>query len=155
MSERTFDREIFLLYFAHRHLSGAADEILAPFKMGRAHHRLMFFVGRKSGATVSEMLALLQVTNQSLYRVMNDLMQAGLLKQQLDPNDGRQRRLVLTRKGAALERRCAAAQAALFARAAATVGPNAAEAFSKMLGALMTAEESDLYLPLIDSRAVG
>ncbi|MBT3307831.1 MAG: hypothetical protein HN377_15335, partial [Alphaproteobacteria bacterium] len=43
-----------LLFFAYRDFTGEADALLADFGFGRAHHRVIYFVGAHPGMAVSE-----------------------------------------------------------------------------------------------------
>jgi hypothetical protein len=43
-----------LLFFGYRDFTAGADEILATLDMGRAHHRVLHFVGRRPGITVGD-----------------------------------------------------------------------------------------------------
>jgi DNA-binding MarR family transcriptional regulator len=93
-----------LLFFINtRHLR-RADEKLAELGLGRAHHRVLYFIARKPDLTVSELLALLVVTKQSLGRISRDLTARGLVDTKVGDRDRRQRLLRLTSEGAALER---------------------------------------------------
>ncbi len=93
-----------LLFFANtRHLK-RADDTLAARGLGRAHHRLLYFVARKPDIAVNGVLEILGVTKQSFARVSKDLMQGGLLEQRTGERDRRQRLLRLTPTGAAFER---------------------------------------------------
>ena len=103
-----------LLFFAYRDFTGEADALLATFGFGRAHHRVIYFVGRHPGMAVSELLGILKITKQSLSRVLGQLIDDGFILQRTDAADLRRRHLYLTTKGADLERR----QAALYAEAA-------------------------------------
>ena len=67
-----------LLFFAYRDFTNAADVALDELGLGRAHHRALFFIGRNPGITVSDLLAILRITKQSLARVLNALVDAGL-----------------------------------------------------------------------------
>ena len=58
-----------LLFFAYRDFVGDPDTILEGQGFGRAHHRVLHFVGRNPGITVQSLLAILQITKQSLARV--------------------------------------------------------------------------------------
>lgn len=92
-----------LLFFINtRHLK-RADEKLATLGLGRAHHRVMYFVARKPGMSVSELLDLLGVTKQSFGRVGSMLVEKGLLESRVGDHDRRRRLLKLTARGAALE----------------------------------------------------
>src|ERR1700686_1643679 len=63
-----------LLFFAYRDFIGDADEVLARFGFGRAHHRGLHFVNRKAGMKVAELLDILRITKQSLGRVLKQLL---------------------------------------------------------------------------------
>jgi DNA-binding MarR family transcriptional regulator len=94
-----------LLFFAYRDFTNAADVALAELGLGRAHHRAMHFIGRNPGITVSDLLAILRITKQSLARVLGELMERGYVAQSPGSTDRRQRLLSLTQAGATLERR--------------------------------------------------
>ncbi len=92
-----------LMLFAHsRHLR-KADEELARWGLGRAHHRVLYFVARRPEMTVGELLAILSIAKQSFARVARQLTDKGLLSQRPGDRDRRQRLLTLTEAGAELE----------------------------------------------------
>lgn len=93
-----------LLFFAYRDFISDPDIILHEIGFGRAHHRVLHFVDRKPGLTVAELLDLLQITKQSLARVLKQLVDAGYIEQKPGPVDRRQRELYLTGKGRTLIR---------------------------------------------------
>src|ERR1039458_768592 len=66
-----------LLFFAYRDFTNAADVILEELGFGRAHHRALHFVGRSPGITVSDLLAILRITKQSLSRVLSVVLEQG------------------------------------------------------------------------------
>src|SRR3546814_6932564 len=92
-----------LLFFAYRDFTGEPDKILVDYGFGRAHHRVIYFVGRNPGITVSELLAILRITKQSLSRVLGQLVREGFITQRPGLRDRRQRLLALTDKGRELE----------------------------------------------------
>ena len=92
-----------LLYFGYGHLTRSIDRDLAKQGLGRAHHRALYFIARKPNLTVSELLALLAITKQSLGRVLNELTERALVEMRAGERDRRQRLLKLTAAGAALE----------------------------------------------------
>jgi DNA-binding MarR family transcriptional regulator len=122
-----------LLFFAYRDFTAEADTILAQFGFGRAHHRVIYFVGRNPSMTVSELLAILKITKQSLSRVLGQLVRQDFITQRPGPHDRRQRLLQLTAKGADLERRLTEDQRALVARAYRAAGAEAVDGFRKVL----------------------
>ncbi|MGI9412982.1 MAG: MarR family winged helix-turn-helix transcriptional regulator [Hyphomicrobiales bacterium] len=99
-----------LLFFAYRDFISDPDEILKGYGFGRAHHRVVHFVGRNPGIRVAELLEILRITKQSLGRVLRELIETGFVSQQEGMQDRRQRLLFLTEKGEDLARRLAGPQ---------------------------------------------
>ncbi|MBW8271023.1 MarR family transcriptional regulator [Caldovatus sp. SYSU G05006] len=129
-----------LLYFGYREFTAGADALLAELDMGRAHHRVLHFVGRRPGITVGELLAILGITKQSLGRVLTPLIAQGYVTQAPGRSDRRQRLLTLTEKGAALERRLFERQRETIVRAYREAGPAAVEGFRRVMRGLMGPE---------------
>jgi DNA-binding MarR family transcriptional regulator len=129
-----------LMFFGYRDFTAGPDEILAELGMGRAHHRVLHFVGRRPGITVGELLAILGITKQSLGRVLTPLVEEGYVTQAPGRNDRRQRLLSLTAKGEALERRLFERQREWVMRAYREAGPVAVEGFRRVMRGLMGAE---------------
>lgn len=122
-----------LLYFAYRDFIKEPDQILEDYGFGRAHHRVIHFVGRNPGMTVSELLGILQITKQSLSRVLGQLVREDFIRQAPGRSDRRQRLLTLTAEGAALERRLSESQRAMIAAAYSAAGPEAVTGFRAVL----------------------
>src|ERR1700760_1331116 len=93
-----------LLFFGYRDFTGAADRLLEELGLGRAHHRALHFIGRNPGMSVSDLLAVLRITKQSLARVLGLLVEQGYVAAVPGRSDRRQRLLTLTPTGQALER---------------------------------------------------
>jgi DNA-binding MarR family transcriptional regulator len=129
-----------LLFFGYREFTAGADALLAELGMGRAHHRVLHFVGRRPGITVGELLAILAITKQSLGRVLTPLVTDGYVTQAPGHSDRRQRLLTLTEKGAALERRLFERQRETIIRAYREAGPAAVEGFRRVMRGLMGPE---------------
>jgi len=66
-----------LLFFAYRDFVSDPDAVLEQLGFGRAHHRVVHFVGRYPGMTVAQLLDILRITKQSLGRVLKDLIDKG------------------------------------------------------------------------------
>ncbi len=126
-----------LLFFGYRDFTAGADRILEELGMGRAHHRVLHFVGRRPGITVGELLAILSITKQSLGRVLTPLVEEGYVAQSTGRSDRRQRLLSLTPKGEALERRLFERQREWVMQAYREAGPVAVEGFRKVMRGLM------------------
>jgi DNA-binding MarR family transcriptional regulator len=126
-----------LLFFAYRDFTHAADVILEELGLGRAHHRALHFIGRHPGITVSELLSILRITKQSLARVLNELMERGLVAQTPGQDDRRQRLLRLSTAGVALERRLFGRQKACLSAALERHGPDAFDGFRHIMLGIM------------------
>lgn len=122
-----------LLYFAYRDLVSDPDEALAQYGFGRAHHRVIHFVGRRPGMPVADLLELLSITKQSLSRVLSSLVEEGYVRQDKGSRDRRQRLLYLTDKGRELERKLAALQRDRVIRAYKDAGADAVAGFWRVL----------------------
>jgi DNA-binding MarR family transcriptional regulator len=133
LREDDLRQAIELLFFAYRDFTAKADETLAQYGFGRAHHRVIYFVGRNPGMTVSDLLDILKITKQSLSRVLGQLVRQGFIVQRPGTIDRRQRLLSLTELGADLERKLTEEQRALVARAYKAAGAEAVDGFRKVM----------------------
>lgn len=129
-----------LLFFAYRDFVGEPDRLLAVHGFGRAHHRVVHFVNRHRGLTVAELLDILEITKQSLARVLKDLINADFVEQRAGDEDRRQRRLYLTPTGERLAQALAGMQGQRMARALAAAGDEARPAIQRFLEALIDPE---------------
>ena len=128
---------IALLFFAYRDFTARGDAILAAQNFGRAHHRVIYFVGRHPGITVSELLDILGITKQSIARVLGQLVREEYVMQKTGTADRRQRLLYLTDRGRALEQELTSEQQVRLTAAFKEAGPAAVEGFCKvMLGTM-------------------
>jgi DNA-binding MarR family transcriptional regulator len=130
-----------LLFFAYRDFTAEPDAILVQYGFGRAHHRVVHFVGRHPHITVGELLDILRITKQSLNRVLGQLLRQGFIIQHRGVEDRRQRLLELTDSGRELEHRLSELQRARVAAAYKKAGAPAVEGFRKVLLAIIAAEE--------------
>ena len=104
LREEELRQGIELLFFGYRDFTAEPDALLDALGLGRAHHRVIYFVGRHPGIPVSELLAILRITKQSLSRVLGQLVEEGYILQRTGERDRRQRLLELAPKGVELER---------------------------------------------------
>ncbi len=139
--EEAVRQGIELLFFAYRDFTAEPDAILAQYNFGRAHHRVVHFVGRHPQMTVGALLDILRITKQSLNRVLGQLVRQGFIVQHRGVEDRRQRLLELTDSGHELERRLSEPQRARVAAAFKKAGPQAVEGWRKVLLAIIAAEE--------------
>jgi DNA-binding MarR family transcriptional regulator len=141
-----------LLFFAYRDFVGDPDEVLSKLGFGRAHHRVVHFVNRNPGMKVADLLDILNITKQSLGRVLKQLVDEGYVLQKEGAQDRRQRLLYATAKGAALSLKLAQLQTERITRAFSELGPGAHEAARRFLTAMIDADNREGVLRLI-SRA--
>ncbi|NPD67980.1 MarR family transcriptional regulator [Lichenicola cladoniae] len=136
-----------LFFFAYRDLTASADVILEELGLGRAHHRALHFIGRRPGIAVSELLALLRITKQSLARVLGELVSRGYVQPTQGPRDRRQRLLSLTDAGRALERRLFERQRERMVAAYREAGGAAVEGFRRVMRGVMDEQTRSLLEP--------
>lgn len=133
LREAELRQGIELLFFAYRDFTAGPDHMLERYGFGRAHHRVIYFVGRHPHMNVTELLAILRITKQSLNRVLSQLVRQGFIRQTPGHHDKRQRLLELTEEGVALERDLSENQRGFIARAYREAGPEAVEGFRKVM----------------------
>ena len=138
-----------LLFFAYRDFVSDPDHVLEKFGFGRAHHRVLHFVNRNPGMKVADLLEILNITKQSLGRVLKQLVDQGYVLQKEGEQDRRQRLLYVTPKGEALALRLATLQTQRINRAFGELGPNAHEAARRFLTSMIDADNRDDVLRLI------
>ena len=102
LNDKEIRKIIELLFFSYRDFTAGPDQILEKLNFGRAHHRVIYFVGKKDKITIKELLGVLKITKQSLSRVLNQLVKEGyiLVSTGLDK---RTKNLSLTSSGISLE----------------------------------------------------
>jgi DNA-binding MarR family transcriptional regulator len=122
----TANEPLLLLHFAFRAVIKEADAQLEARGFGRVHHRILFFIARRPGLCVADLLATLGVTKQALHKPLQQLVAAQLVERRVDPGDLREHRLQLTPSGAKLEKSLSGPQRRLFRAAFRKAGPKAA-----------------------------
>jgi len=138
-----------LLFFAYRDFVGDPDEVLSTLGFGRAHHRVLHFVNRNPGMKVADLLDILNITKQSLGRVLKQLVDQGYVLQKEGAQDRRQRLLFVTAKGEALALKLVGLQTERINRAFASLGPGAHEAARRFLTAMIDDDNREGVLRLI------
>jgi len=132
-----------LLFFAYRDFISDPDEILHKYGFGRAHHRVIHFVGRHPGIRVAELLDILRITKQSLGRVLKELIDTGYVIQQEGETDRRRRLLYLTDKGCDLHRELMSPQIERFQGAFNAAGAGVNGVHRDLLFALIDEDDRD------------
>ena len=104
LNEKEIRKIIELMFFSYRDFTSGPDKILEKINFGRAHHRVIYFVGKRNNLTIKELLSILQITKQSLSRVLNQLVKEEYIILSTG-DDKRTKKLSLSKKGKELERK--------------------------------------------------
>ena len=102
LNDKEIRKIIELVFFSYRDFTAGPDQILDKLNFGRAHHRVIYFVGKKDKITIKELLGVLKITKQSLSRVLNQLVKEGFILVSTGL-DKRTKNLSLTTSGLNLE----------------------------------------------------
>ncbi|MDQ0454532.1 MarR family winged helix-turn-helix transcriptional regulator [Rhizobium paknamense] len=144
VDDKSIDFEtIELLFFAYRDFISDPDGILEKIGYGRAHHRVVYFVSRRPGMTVADLLSILRITKQSLARVLKELIDAGYIRQMTGPADRRQRRLYPTLAGRELALALSDPQSRRVSRAYETLSENERAGVKAFLAAMRSGDDAD------------
>lgn len=99
-----------LLYFGYRAFTDRADRILERRGLGRVHHRILYFIGRRPDISVRGLLELLAVSKQALNAPLRQLLEMNLVAAVAGVDDRRVKNLRLTPEGQRLEAELTGAQ---------------------------------------------
>jgi DNA-binding MarR family transcriptional regulator len=102
LSDIEIRKVVELMFFAYREFTLGPDQILNEINFGRAHHRIIYFVGKQKKITIKDLLSILQITKQSLSRVLNQLVEKKYIIVSVG-DDKRTKNLSLTNLGIKLE----------------------------------------------------
>jgi DNA-binding MarR family transcriptional regulator len=136
LREAEVRRGLELMFSGQAELAHAVAPILAEAKLGRAHQRALYYIGRQPDLNVGALIARLGITKQSLNRVLNELTERELVEVRAGRDDRRQRLLRLTGSGKALEAELFEAMRARMASAYAQAGQQAVGGFWAVLEGL-------------------
>ena len=109
LNNKEIRKVIELIFFSYRDFTAGPDKVLEKINFGRAHHRIVYFVGKKNNITIKELLGVLKITKQSLSRVLNQLVNEGFIHVSTGL-DKRTKKLSLTNKGIELEKKLSTIQ---------------------------------------------
>ena len=102
LTDKEIRKIIELFFFSYREFTSGPDAILNKIDFGRAHHRVIYFVGKQKKITIKDLLLILRITKQSLSRVLNQLVKEKYIIVSAG-FDKRTKNLSLTTKGIKLE----------------------------------------------------
>jgi DNA-binding MarR family transcriptional regulator len=127
------DDALALMYFGWRGMTRAADEYLATIGLSRVHHRILYTVLRGDSITMSDLLAILQISKQALHRPMKQLLDEGYVAVKRDPARHRFKLLELTPAGRTVERIASGHERKIMARAFKRAGAGSQAAWSAVM----------------------
>lgn len=125
-----------ILHFGFRALTAQPDSRLAELGYSRIHHRILFFIARNPGCSISELLDIMRISKQYLHRPMQRLIADGYIKVTADLSDRRIKRLTLSAKGKRLEHELSGVQREHFKTVFAEAGPQAEAGWRRVMGLL-------------------
>ncbi|HHL21305.1 MAG TPA: MarR family transcriptional regulator [Aliiroseovarius sp.] len=111
-----------LLHFGFRNITEGPDRMLVERGLARAHHRILYFIGRAEEIPMSDLLHILGISRQALHRPMKQLREQGLIAARPDPADKRNLILSLTDEGRSFEHALTEPQRQMFAAARGEAG---------------------------------
>lgn len=123
-------------YFAYRAFTAQADQILAERRLGRVHHRILYFVGRNPDVAVSALIDILGVSKQALNAPLRQLIEMGMISSTTADRDRRVRLLKLTESGSELESLLSGIQMQHLNRAFSAQSKSAVQAWRKIMASL-------------------
>ncbi len=131
-----------LLYRGYRAFTDQADRLLEKRGLNRAHHRILYFVGRNPNGSVADLLDALAISKQALNVPLRQLISMELISSQRAQNDARVKMLRLTATGKRLESRLTQAQSALLDSVFEQSGSDAEDAWLEVMRLLSQSHEA-------------
>ena len=87
------------LYIVYRELLSDAKPTLRRYSLGLAHQKVIFLLSMYNGITISDLLKKLNITKQSLNRVIKDLITNKYIFFEKDKKDARLKHIYLSENG--------------------------------------------------------
>ena len=144
LEEKEIRKLMELLFFSYRDFTAGPDQILEKIQFGRAHHRIIYFVGKHNEITIKELLKILKITKQSLSRVLNELVKRKFINMTVG-SDKRTKNLTLTKIGIELEKKLSNIQITKIRNILQKANENDINGFKKILFAMIDSEEKKIF----------
>lgn len=125
-----------LLFWGYKSFTLGPDRILAKRGLNRAHHRILYFIGREPGLSVNDLLSILDISKQALHTPLRQLVEMNLVANKKAAHDGRVRQLWLTASGKRLELKLTGVQQEQLQTVFDSLGPQATEQWAQVMRAL-------------------
>jgi DNA-binding MarR family transcriptional regulator len=134
--EARLRQSIELFYFAYRAFTEQPDRLLERHGLGRVHHRILYFVGRRPALAVGDLLQTLGISKQALNAPLRQLLAMKLVAMAAAAHDRRVRQLSLTAAGRKLESQLTGRQMAQLESVFAAVGADSESRWRNVMAAL-------------------
>ena len=144
LNDKEIKKVIELIFFSYRDFTAGPDKVLEKLNFGRAHHRVIYFVGKKDKITIKELLGVLKITKQSLSRVLNQLVKEGFIVVSTG-SDKRTKILSLTKKGTNLENELSTIQIKKIKKAINSFNQEDIDGFKKILYEMIEVDNKDTF----------
>ena len=147
LNDKEIRKVIELIFFSYRDFTAGPDQILEKLSFGRAHHRVIYFVGKKDKITIKELLGVLKITKQSLSRVLNQLVKEGFIVVSTGL-DKRTKNLSLTSSGLSLENELSTIQIQRIKKVISNFNQEDIDGFKKILFEMIEIDNKKTFLHL-------
>ena len=147
LNDKEIRKMIELIFFSYRDFTTGPDQILEKLNFGRAHHRVIYFVGKKDKITIKELLGVLKITKQSLSRVLNQLVKEGFIVVSTGL-DKRTKNLSLTNKGISLENELSTIQIQKIKKVINNFNQKDIDGFKKILYEMIESDNKKTFIQL-------
>ena len=147
LNDKEIRKIIELVFFSYRDFTAGPDQILEKLNFGRAHHRVIYFVGKKDKITIKELLGVLKITKQSLSRVLNQLVKEGFIVVSTGL-DKRTKNLSLTSSGLSLENELSTIQIQRIKKVINNFNQEDIDGFKKILFEMIEIDNKKTFLHL-------
>ncbi len=87
------------LFLSYRETFSDSKKVLSKYSLGLAHQKVIHLLSMYEGISISELIAKLKVTKQSLNRVLKDLSKLEIINFEKDNKDSRIKHAFLNEKG--------------------------------------------------------
>ena len=144
LNNKEIKKIIELIFFSYRDFTAGPDRILETINFGRAHHRVIYFVGKKNNITIKELLIVLKITKQSLSRVLSQLVKEKFIIVSTGL-DKRTKTLSLTQEGLNLEKQLSTIQINQIKKSISKFNHEDINGFKKILFEMITKDNKEIF----------
>ncbi len=134
------------IFTGYRETVSDAKVILDKYSIGVAHNKVLHLISLYEGITISDLLRKLNVTKQSLNRVLKDLIKLKAINYKKDEVDTRIKHVYLTEDGEKIYKEIFYIQKRRIHKAFLNSNPNEVVSFDKVLKKIINGKLSSSYI---------